>query len=394
MCGMVGRTGAEWFVSDLALALTRRGHSVVVFAPIMGDMVDVLRAQCIACVTDLNNVGVPPDVIIGNTRDETVACLAQFPGVPAISVCHDRTASHGQPPMFSRVRQHVAVDLNCAQRLSLQHGIPPEAIQIIANGVDLERFRPRAPLPPRPQRALVFSNYATDGHDTGEIRQACAAVGIVLDVVGSGVAQQAPTPEALLGRYDIVFAKARCAMEAMAVGCSVILLNEGMGYGGLVTAANVAEWHPWNFGRRLMVAPIERDRIMTDIQRYNTDDAQAVSTYVRSHLSLGAMTDAFDTLARQVQAEEARRAPVAPELEMREFARHVMENLHPFGTVPLAVQTGMLQAELARLRASPPSQFSSDPQVAALEQQLSGMRASWSWRVTAPLRWLGAYIGF
>ena len=37
-------------------ALTRKGHSVVVYAPIMGDMVDPLRAQCIACVTDLANV--------------------------------------------------------------------------------------------------------------------------------------------------------------------------------------------------------------------------------------------------------------------------------------------------------------------------------------------------
>jgi len=414
MCSMVARSGAEWFVSDLALALTRRGHSVVVYAPIMGDMVDGLRAQCIACVTDLASVAVPPDVIIGHTRDETVACLAHFPGVPAISVCHDRTASHGQPPLFARVRQHVAVDLNCAERLSLQHGIPPEAVRIISNGVDLGRFHPRAPLPARPQRAVIFSNYATDSQDTREVREACAALGIALDVIGSGVGRQAASPEDVLGRYDLVFAKARWRMEGWAVGWAVFLLNEGMGYAGLVTAANVAEWHPWNFGRRLMQAPIERDRIVADIQRYDAGDAQVVSGYVRRHVSLAAMADAFDALAWQVVADEAQRVPVAPAVEMREFARHVTDNQQLFGTVPLAVQTGMLLGELEQVRAalvsSPPASTSAplptavpalasarigpDPRVAALERQLGAMRASWSWRLTAPMRWLGARIGF
>jgi hypothetical protein len=405
MCVMAGRTGAEWFVSDLALALTRKGHSVVLYAPIMGDMADTLRAQCIACVTDLACVADPPDVIIGHTRDETVACLAHFPGVPAISVCHDRTASHGQPPLFARVRQHVAVDRNCAERLSLQHGIPTEGIKIISNGVDLVRFRPRAPLPVQLRRAVIFSNYATDSRDTDEVRQACAATGIALDVIGSGVDRQASRPEDVLGNYDLVFAKARCAMEAMAVGCAVILLNEGMGYAGLVTSSNVAQWHPWNFGRRLMVAPIERDRIVADILRYDAADALAVSGYVRSHVSLTAMADAFDALARQVATDEARHTPVPPAVEMREFARHVTDNQQLFGTVPLAVQTGMLLDELAQARAALAASCSArvsvpepaptpDPHVGVLERQLSAMRASWSWRVTAPLRWLGAYFGF
>ena len=98
MCVMATRSGAEWFVFDTALALQRAGHSVSVYAPIMGDMVDPLRAQCVACITDLTHMAEPPDLIIGHTRDETVACLARFLEVPAISICHDRTAAHGAPP--------------------------------------------------------------------------------------------------------------------------------------------------------------------------------------------------------------------------------------------------------------------------------------------------------
>ncbi len=61
----------------------------------------------------------------------------------------------------------------------------------------------------------------------------------------SGNRSQAP--EENLHRYDLVFAKARCAMEAMAVGCSVVVL-EAQGMAGMVTSANVAEWRLWNFG--------------------------------------------------------------------------------------------------------------------------------------------------
>src|ERR1019366_8978659 len=124
----------------LAVALNKKGHSVIVYATIISEMVEPLRFLSIACVTDLNQIAAAPDIIIGSMQTETVLCLAQFPGVPAISICHDRSAPHGQPPIFSRVRQYVAVDANCAERLTLENGIPESKVMIIQNGVDLARF--------------------------------------------------------------------------------------------------------------------------------------------------------------------------------------------------------------------------------------------------------------
>ncbi len=69
----------------------------------MGDMVDELRAQSITCVSSLDNVTMAPDIIIGNTQIETVLCLAQFPGVPVISICDDRVAQHGSTFHIFRV---------------------------------------------------------------------------------------------------------------------------------------------------------------------------------------------------------------------------------------------------------------------------------------------------
>lgn len=418
ICCMTYRTGAELFVHDVALTLHRRGHSVVVYAPIMGEMVDGLRHLCIACVVDLNQVAEAPDLIIGNTRDDTVACLAHFLDVPAISICHDRTASHGRPPLFTRVRQFVAVDANCAERLSLESGIPAAGVAIVSNGVDLQRFRPRPPLPERPRRAAIFSNYATESQDTRAIRSACESLRLSLEVIGQGVGRQAVAPEDVLGAFDLVFAKARCAMEAMAVGCAVVLLNEGMGLAGLVTVDKVQEWHRWNFGRRLMQTPIDSESIRREVLRYDAADAARVSDYVRTHVSLEAAVDALEALACQVIEAERGRAAINPRDELREFARHVADNLVPFGTPQVAVQTGMLQGRVqdleahlvaassgmatvqAELRSAHARVVDLERQVQdmrrvgehadALERQVQALQNSHAWRLTAPLRSVGS----
>jgi glycosyltransferase involved in cell wall biosynthesis len=398
VCYLLRRSGAELFVRDLALAFTARGHSVVVYAPVMGDMVEELRLRCVACVTDLASVTDAPQIIIGSTQHETVSCLAQFPDTPAISICHDRTAAHGQPPLFSRVCRHVAVDANCRERLVFEHGIPESAVAVIHNGVDLDRFRPRPPLPERPTRAAIFSNYATRSRDTEVVADACAQLGIRLEVIGAGVDNQAPEPALLLPGYDLVFAKARCAMEAMAVGCAVVLLNEGMGLAGLVTPGNVREWHRWNFGRRLLQQPIEAAAVREAIARYRPDDAAAVSSYLRSSGSLAQMADAFETLAETVVAEAAALAPRDPREEQREFARFAQELLRPPGPASVPVQIGLLLAELEqerRLRTASAEQERAAREAQARELALLCERwrlvqRSLSWRITAPLRWVGA----
>ena len=107
----------------------------------------------------------------------------------------------------------------------LAAGVPVERTTIIANGVDTARFRVRDPLPPRPGRAVVFSNYASEDNYVPAVRAACARMGIEVDVVGAAAGAPAARPEDLLPGYDLVFGKARAAIEAMAVGCAVIVAD-------------------------------------------------------------------------------------------------------------------------------------------------------------------------
>src|SRR5207253_87507 len=112
-------------------------------------------------------------------------------------------------------------------------------------------FRQRTRLPGRPGRGLVFSNRASRHTHLPCVRAACRAVGVNLDVVGEESGNQVSDPESILPRYDIVFAKARCALEAMAVGNAVVLCDY-TGAGPMVTSENFDALRVMNFGRGVL----------------------------------------------------------------------------------------------------------------------------------------------
>ena len=85
------------------------------------------------------------------------------------------------------------------------------------------------------------------------VREACARFNLELTVVGRAAGTVSPEPEKILPEYDLVFAKARAVLEAMAVGNAVILCD-GVGCGPYVSTANFAELRPLNFGVRALPA--------------------------------------------------------------------------------------------------------------------------------------------
>ncbi|MEP6940126.1 MAG: sulfotransferase [Rudaea sp.] len=344
------RSGAELFVRDLALGLQRRGHSVIVYAPLIGDLGDDLRSACVSCVTDLSMVASAPELLIGNTCRETVLALGHFAGVPAISVCHDRVHPHGMPPKFARVRRHVAVDANTYERLVLENGIAADRVKTIFNGVDTARFARRSLLPARPQRAVIFGNMATAGAETEAVRRACAKRGITLDVVGKESGNQAREPAMVLPQYDLVFAKARCALEAMAVGCAVVVLNQGMGMGEMVHSSRVPFMRQWNFGRRLLIDAIDEASVGAQIDRYDAIDAAIVCDMIRNAATLDGMVDAFCALAGEVVAEAAAH-PMSAQAEWREFAAYTDHVHHWLDAAHAQLHDALGDAAAARRQA-------------------------------------------
>ena len=212
------RGGSESYLRDVALALLRRGHRPVAFSLVHGETAADLRRATIPVVDDLTRLGDVPDVIHGHHHFETLIAALAFPGVPVVNFCHGWIPWEEMPLHHPAVRRYVAVDEVCVDRLVREEGISPDLVELLLNFVDLDRFRPRPPLPARPARALVLSNYATSAGYTRVIAAACHAAGVTLDVVGASNGNPTDCPAQLLAGYDLVFAKGRTALEALAAG--------------------------------------------------------------------------------------------------------------------------------------------------------------------------------
>jgi hypothetical protein len=315
------RTGTETYVRDVALGLLRKGHSPVVYAPELGEIANELRRHTIPVVDNLNSVGTTPDIIHGNHNTELITALLHFECAPAVFFCHSWKDWISSPPLHPRIFAYVAVDDTCRDRLVFEHAIPEKRVRVQLHAADLERFKSRKPLPERPVRALVFSNNANHWTHLSTVREACNRAGIELDVVGSGANASSEEPESLLHKYDLVFAKARCALEALAVGTAVILCDAA-GSGPLVTTADLDRLRRLNFGIRALSEKVDAELLGRQIARYDPEDAAEVSQRIRSS-DLGTLVDDIVALYHEVIDESRERIASHPIDENRAVAEYL-----------------------------------------------------------------------
>jgi hypothetical protein len=296
---LAGRTGTEVVCAETAHALRKRNHAVSIYTQQDGAAADGLRAEGFDVVTDLTALGSVPEVIQASQTYPLVEAVARFPDVPAISVCHDATVWFNEPIDLPSIRRHIAVDLLSRDKIAsrLPHLAAP--IEILHNAVDLDRFTVRAPLPARPHRALILAKQSSF---LDAVRTACSRRDVEVDAVGAAVGDEITNLSTRLGDYDLVFASARSALEALAAGCSVIVID-GRGLAGLVTHDNVAPWRENNFGLRILSRKCSADAIVAEIDRYDAKDARAVCDFVRAHASLDDHIDRLEQLHRAVIAE-------------------------------------------------------------------------------------------
>ena len=304
-----GRGGSELYLRDVAQALAGRGFQPLAYSPQLGAVSDELRAAGIPVVDRLEHLAEAPDVIHGQHHLQTLAALHRFPDTPAIFVCHGWLPWQERPPRFPRILRYVAVDRLRRERLVSEEGIPPERVEVHRNFVDVDRFLPRPePLPPRPRRALVFSNQATPGSGFVElVREACRREGVEVETAGQH-AGRLDRPEEVLPRFDLVFARGRSAMEAMATGAAVVLCD-AEGAGPLVTHERAEELADLNFGIGALTRPHGLEGLRREIRRYDPQEASRVALWIREHAPLGRAVDRLAALYREVAAEWVARSP-------------------------------------------------------------------------------------
>jgi len=300
------RAGTELYVLDVARRLKQLGHEPVAYSPYLGEVAELLALAGIPVTRNLSDLPFRPDIIHGHHHIETMTALASLPAVPAIYFCHGSVPWQERPPVFPRILRYVAVDEACRERIVREAKIPFEKIELLLNFVDTDVFRPRQALPLRPARALVFSNSASEENYAAVVRAACQQCGLTLEMRGLENGNPTNEPQDLLPHYDIVFAKARAAIEAMAVGCAVVLFDAA-GLGPMVTATNFARLRPNNFGLRTLTDEPTVENIARAIQTYDATDAACVRDLVRREANIGDAVNKIVQIYGEVLAEHAER---------------------------------------------------------------------------------------
>ena len=351
------RSGTEVYVRDLALELLRQGDQPVVYSPDLGAPAQELRDAGVE-VTDA--IGLVArrgavDLIHGHHAHTTLIALGRLPTVPALFLCHDAAAWHDDPPLHPRILRYAAVDERCQQRVAGALGLPLERVRLLHNFVDLQRFRRGEPRPARPRRALIFSNAAEPGSWSDMVAEACRRRGLAVDVAGLGAGRVLARPEDVLPSYDVVFAKAKAAMEAMVSGAAVVLCDKP-GLGPLVTAAAFDALRLHNFGRAVLSDPHTVEGVLARLAAYDAAEAERVCTLARSRLGLPEAVREIRALHREVLDERAAAAPPDPTAELLSERAGLLRFLESLGARnPLVVaaqregEAACLRTEVARL---------------------------------------------
>jgi hypothetical protein len=291
-------SGTTLYVRDLAMQLKRRGHVPMVYTEHLGSIARQLQSAGILVTRHLGRLLGTPDLVHAHHWIPAREVLRRFPTTPAVYVCHDHVSRMDGAVLHPRIRRYFGVSQLCVDRL-VHDGVPRERIALLNNFVDTKRFVTRPPLPPRAARALVFSNYAHRTTHLPAVTQACREAGLELDVMGHATGRFEANPERRLSAYDIVFAKAKAALEAMATGSAVILCDYG-GVGPMVTPDNFDELRLMNFGFQSLTDPLDAACVRRQIERYDPHEAARVCETVRETASLEAATDVLCDVYRQV----------------------------------------------------------------------------------------------
>lgn len=283
-------SGTVAYIRDLSLALHRRGFYVEVFTYEIGEVGLYLQDQGILVMTSLKHSKRIPDIIHAHHSPLLIDALIKYRNTPAIYFVHDRFNPLDKPIRDRNVLKYIAVDFFCKERFIEDIQLEEKYYEIILNWVDTEKFNLRSQIQEAPKKAAVFSNYASEQNYLNKIREACQRANVDLEIIGLKANAYEANPHQILHNYDLIFAKGKAAIEALATGASVIV-SDTLGYGGLVTKENFGYFRKFNFGRKTLDRDFDVATILQDIKRYDREELKLLSVRIRSEASLHAFID-------------------------------------------------------------------------------------------------------
>ncbi len=288
------RGGSELFTAEITCELLSRGHEVCVFSTDPGEVSNELEKLNIPVVDDPGDCPFTPDIIHGQHHLETMTALCLWPNTPAVYMIHGSVPWEEQAPRHPRIMQYLAPSSHFGWIIERDCGVKKTSLGIVRNFFDSKRFTAVKPTDQRTGRALVYHNTTpANGKNWNTLKNACNQANLTLEGIGASFEKTTKTPETVLPDYDVVFAAGRSAIEAMACGCSVILIGaEAMT--ARVNPDNFDSLMEFNFCPHDQDKPIESSFALEQLDLIRPDETAAVTTRAREELSIDATLGALE----------------------------------------------------------------------------------------------------
>jgi len=307
--------GTETFTYALATQLQRMGHEITCFSPRLGAVAERLASAGVTVTDDLTTAPDDVDVIHAQHRYESLLAFARYPDRPMIFACHGVLPWQEQPMRTGlNITRYVAVSEEVRDHL-VHLGVGRREIEVVRNGVDLERFRSRTPIAARPRRALVLSNYMPEAQRE-KVRRVCHRLGITVSEAGAPRALWAIEDE--INQADLVFCLGRSAIEAMA--CQrVVVVYDYNGADGLVTPDRFALLRERNFSGRTHRRQYSDAELAGEIGAYDPATAQGIYPMIEREHDVREMAHQYVALYEDVRPHAPRRPGSARSAAVRQY---------------------------------------------------------------------------
>jgi hypothetical protein len=378
----LGLGGSESYLLTVAEQFDRLGHEAVVFTSEPGDGTEVARERRIE-VVDESRLSDGYDAAL--VQDIGVAYLLAdlCPATPQLFVAHSSKFDLQAPPQLDGVVGAV-VALN--DRVARRMRSFATAVKVVRmrQPIDVERFASRGPLPEIPRRALLFSNNP-NADRLAMVEDACAEVGVELLRLGGPSGHTPDTAPALAGA-EIVIGYGRSILEGMACGRAAYVYD-WKGGDGWVTAESYAAIESDGFAGGATGEIADRATLVQHLRGYSSTmspiNHDLVIKHHRATVHAQELLDRIERLAtphvrqRTPFQEMARLARLEwrAKLETADLARGNTHLRHLLAAAEKECDKAMDVATRAQRRA---------------EQTAGEYEATLSWRLTKPLRRLGA----
>jgi hypothetical protein len=296
------RTGTEAVVYEIARDLQRRGHEVAAYSSSLGEVAELLSASSIAVISDPSACPFRPDIIHAQHHLDAMTALLAFPDTPAVYHLHGGVPWVERPPRHPRIVHYLATCEQVAGRTRLELGLSSNQVSALPNWVDLDRFRGGKIPSSTPTRALLFGGGLGSPEIVDRVMPAFATHHIKLETTADWTDQERRTPELALPGYDIVLASGRSALEAMASGCAVVIVNHQSCI-GWARQDNFLAFQQQNFSPNRADPGYDASVMQGCLAAYDAQASLDASAMTRKHCAL---PQAMDQLAavheRVVQA--------------------------------------------------------------------------------------------